>query len=255
MVHNIGLGARIEDALFVWKITAIIGILSNNKIQHIRLAPGTEVRPSRIDGRGCFATVAFKKGRKIAEYAGERIPRQEVARRLKNKRRIYICGVDSYWAIDGSTAATARNSSIIPANPICYSKVVHNHILFFAMRDIEPGEGSLLDYGESYHSNRKRCLCGYSIVPGADQRVNGDILGRRKFSRSLYEHCRTRAEDRDHSGRQHSVETRRRIAAGRGAARRRTALRRDHVSHRGAVASHRDSLALSPKFCEARERC
>ena len=167
------------------KSPAIIGILSNNKIQHIRLAPGTEVRPSRIDGRGCFATVAFKKGRKIAEYAGERIPRQEVARRLKNKRRIYICGVDSYWAIDGSTAATARNSSIIPANPICYSKVVHNHILFFAMRDIEPGEELLLDYGESYHSNRKRCLCGFHRAGGGSTRERRHFGATEIFQESL----------------------------------------------------------------------
>src|SRR5215468_2142232 len=48
------------------------------------------------------------------------------------------------------------------------------------------------------------------------------------------EHCRTRAGDRDHSGRQPS-ETRRRLAAGRGAARRRMRMRRDHISHRGAA--------------------
>jgi SET domain-containing protein len=34
------------------------------------------------------------------------------------------------------------------------------------LRDIEPGEELLLDYGESYHSNRKRCLCGASSCRG-----------------------------------------------------------------------------------------
>src|SRR5262245_66497734 len=75
--------------------SAIIGTLRRNRIQQTSLAPGVEIRPSRIDGLGCFATTAFKRGRKVAEYAGERIPRYEVARRPKNKRRIYICGIDS----------------------------------------------------------------------------------------------------------------------------------------------------------------
>ncbi|HEY8462296.1 MAG TPA: hypothetical protein VIM99_18050, partial [Blastocatellia bacterium] len=70
--------------------------MSKRRIQPKNLAPGIEIKPSKIDGRGCFATVPFKKGRKIAEYEGERISRHEVARRLKNKRRLYICGIDSY---------------------------------------------------------------------------------------------------------------------------------------------------------------
>ena len=76
--------------------------ISREPDQETRLAPGIEIRPSRIEGKGCFAAVAFKRGRKVAEYAGERISRHEVARRVKNKRRLYICGIDSYWAIDGS---------------------------------------------------------------------------------------------------------------------------------------------------------
>jgi SET domain-containing protein len=143
--------------------------LNRNRIQQTSLAPGVEIRPSRIDGLGCFATTAFKKGRKVAEYDGERIPRYEVARRLKNKRRIYICGIDSYWAIDGSSGGNGTQFINHSCEPNCYSKVVHNHILFFALRDIEPGEELLLDYGESYHSNRKRCLCG---APSCRGRIN-----------------------------------------------------------------------------------
>lgn len=130
------------------------------------LAPGIEVRPSKIDGKGCFATIRFKKGHKIAEYVGEKISRHEVARRLKNKRRLYICGIDSYWAIDGSRGGNGTQFINHSCEPNCYSKVIHGHILFFALRDIEPGEEITLDYGESYHSNRKRCLCGAASCRG-----------------------------------------------------------------------------------------
>ena len=143
--------------------------MSRNRIQQTSLAPGVEIRPSKIDGLGCFATTAFKKGRKVAEYDGERIPRYEVARRLKNKRRIYICGIDSYWAIDGGCGGNGTQFINHSCEPNCYSKVIHGHILFFALRDIEPGEELLLDYGESYHSNRKRCSCG---APSCRGRIN-----------------------------------------------------------------------------------
>ena len=35
--------------------------------------PGLTVRPSPLHGLGCFATQHFRKGRKIAEYAGLRV--------------------------------------------------------------------------------------------------------------------------------------------------------------------------------------
>ena len=52
----------------------------------LKLAPGLTIGKSRIDGRGCFATRFFPKGRKIAEYAGELISRREVARRVRTRR-------------------------------------------------------------------------------------------------------------------------------------------------------------------------
>jgi SET domain-containing protein len=115
--------------------------------------------------------VAFKKWRKIAEYGGERISRHEVARRLKNQRRLYICGIDSYWAIDGSRGGNGTQFINHSCEPNCYSKVIHGHILIFALRDIEPGEEILLDYGESYHSNRKRCSCGARSCRGRINRI------------------------------------------------------------------------------------
>lgn len=138
-------------------------------MQKTRLAPGIEVRLSKIDGKGCFAIIPFKKGRKIAEYAGEKISRHEVTRRLKNKRRIYISGIDSYWAIDGSRGGNGTQFINHSCEPNCYCKVIHGHILFFALRDVEPGEEITLDYGESYHSDRKRCSCG---APSCRGRIN-----------------------------------------------------------------------------------
>ncbi len=131
--------------------------------------PGITVKPSKIDGQGCFATIRFQKGRKIAEYAGEKISRREIARRLKGKRRIHICGLNSYWAIDGGVGGNGTQFINHSCEPNCYVKIVHDHILFFALREIKPGEEILLDYEQSYHSNRKSCSCG---APSCRGRIN-----------------------------------------------------------------------------------
>ena len=44
------------------------------------LASGLAIAPSRIHGRGCFATIRFARRKKIAEYTGERITNAEAAR-------------------------------------------------------------------------------------------------------------------------------------------------------------------------------
>lgn len=138
----------------------------SNKILPV---PGLEAKPSEIDGRGCFATVAFKKGRKIAEFVGERISRMETARRLKGKRRIRICGVDSYWAIDSSVGGNATQFVNHSCQPNCRLSQIRGHLIFFALRDIESGEEILLDYEESYHDDSKRCQCG---APNCRGRIN-----------------------------------------------------------------------------------
>ncbi len=131
--------------------------------------PGLEVRPSTIDGKGCFATVPFKKGRKIAEFVGEKISRVETARRLRGLRRIRICGLDSYWSIDGSVGGNVSQFVNHSCQPNCRLSLVRGHLIFFALKDIQPGEEIVLDYEESWHDDSKRCQCG---APNCRGRIN-----------------------------------------------------------------------------------
>ncbi len=133
------------------------------------LAPGIEVKPSTIDGKGTFATILFKKGRKIAEFVGERISRVETAKRLRGKRRIRICGIDSYWSIDGSVGGNGTEYINHSCAPNCTLRQIHGHLIFFAVRDIQPGEEILLDYEESWHDDSKKCQCG---APNCRGRIN-----------------------------------------------------------------------------------
>ncbi len=119
------------------------------------LAHGIEVKSSRIDGKGCFATVRFPKWHKIAELTGERIARAEAARRMRGRRRLRICAIDSYWGIDASVGGNGTQYVNHSCRPNCFMRILHGHIIFFALRDIEPGEEIALDYVESYHPNDK----------------------------------------------------------------------------------------------------
>jgi hypothetical protein len=125
----------------------------------MKLAYGLAVRSSQIDGRGCFATVFFRKGYKIAEYTGERIARAEVARRARGRRKLRICAVNSYWSLDGSRGGNGTHYINHSCAPNSYMRITHGHILFIALRDIHPGEEITLDYVTTLHSNDKRCHC------------------------------------------------------------------------------------------------
>lgn len=123
------------------------------------LAHGIEVKPSTIDGKGCFATVLFPKGHKIAELTGERIARAEAARRMRGRRRLRICAIDSYWGIDGSVGGNGMQYVNHSCQPNSFMRITYGHIIFFALRDIQPGEEITLDYVESYHPDDKQCRC------------------------------------------------------------------------------------------------
>ena len=123
------------------------------------LAPGLAVRKSPINGRGCFATRPFPKGRKIAEYAGERITTREAERRARDRRVLRICAVDSRWSLDGARGGNGTHYINHSCAPNSYMKITRGHILFMALRDIRPGEEITLDYETTLHPDTKKCRC------------------------------------------------------------------------------------------------
>ena len=137
-----------------------------------KLAHGLDIRPSSIDGRGCFATVFLPRNRKIAEYAGERISRREVARRARQreKGKLRICAIDPYWSLDGSVGGNGTHYINHSCEPNSFMKIVRGHILFIALRDISPGEEITIDYISTYHSDRKKCHCNAPTCRGTINR-------------------------------------------------------------------------------------
>jgi SET domain-containing protein len=125
----------------------------------MKLAPGLDVRNSSINGKGCFATRTFERGRKIAEYAGEFISEAEAQRRA-HRRVLRICAINTRWSLDGSRGGNGTHYINHSCEPNCYMKILYGHILFIALRQIQPGEEITLDYESTLHSDKKRCTCG-----------------------------------------------------------------------------------------------
>jgi SET domain-containing protein len=120
---------------------------------------GLTVRKSPINGRGCFATVAFERRKKIADYAGERITNAEAKRRAKRRRVLRICAINQRWSLDGSRGGNGTHYINHSCEPNCFMKILRGHIQFYALRDIQPGEEITLDYETTLHSDDKRCSC------------------------------------------------------------------------------------------------
>ena len=138
---------------------------------NLKLAPGLSIQKSLINGRGCFATVHFPRRRKIAEYTGERIPDCEAQRRA-HRAKLRICDVDGVWSIDGSRGGNGTHYINHSCEPNAYMKILYDHILFIALRDIEPGEEITIDYEATLHSNKKRCICGAPSCRGTINKVS-----------------------------------------------------------------------------------
>jgi uncharacterized protein len=124
----------------------------------LKLDPGLEIKNSPIEGRGCFSKTRFVRGRKIAEYTGERITNAEANRRA-GRRRLRICAINDRWSLDGSKGGNGTHYINHSCEPNSYMKILYGHILFMALRDIQPGEEITIDYESTLHPNKKRCTC------------------------------------------------------------------------------------------------
>ena len=130
------------------------------------LAFGLAVRPSAINGRGCFATKSFSARKKIAEYAGEVISTAEAERRARGRRVLRVCAIDDAWSIDGDLGGNGTHYMNHSCEPNAFMRTHGNRILFFALRDIHAGEEITVDYIRTYHPDTKRCTCGAHACRG-----------------------------------------------------------------------------------------
>lgn len=124
------------------------------------LKPAADVTVKRSSaGLGLFATRTFKRGERIIEYIGNRVPTGD-----KGPVNLYIFNVNKKIDIDGSprwnTARYANHSCVPNAEAVNDN----NRIFIEAKKRILPGEEITYDYGEEYYNDilvkeKGGCLC------------------------------------------------------------------------------------------------
>jgi len=134
-------------------------------------APGAsqfrlKIRRSEIHRVGVFAAQKIPPGRKVIEYAGERVSIQEALRRLrkiwarKGSKHFYLMRLNRYWCVDGAVAGVGGQWINHSCDPNLAPRRNHGHVLLFSTRQIRKGEELSFDYRFPGNSRPVPCKCG-----------------------------------------------------------------------------------------------
>lgn len=144
-------------------------------------SPYYEVRRSRIQGRGAFALLPIRTGKKIDEYWGQPITHEEADRRYddsKGRHHTFLFVLDDETVLDaryGGNDARFINHS---CDPNCETVIEKGHIWIKAIKPISPETELVYDYRfewqDEYEPEDVRyyaCRCGTAKCRGTILRI------------------------------------------------------------------------------------
>ena len=134
-------------------------------------SPPFEIRRSRIQGRGAFATRRIRKGERIIEYTGERISNAEADRRYDDDRmrrhHTYLFTLTQRTVVDGAVGGNTSRFINHSCDPNCDAVIEDRRIWIEAARTIPKGHELTYDYQYERVSNddaaderKYPCHCG-----------------------------------------------------------------------------------------------
>jgi SET domain-containing protein len=138
-----------------------------------------EVRDSPIHGRGVFAIHAIRKGRRIIEYTGRRIPWENIP---VNSEHTSLFGInDGSEVIDPSVGGNEARWINHSCDPNCEAiEDDRGRVFIYALHDISAGEELSYDYqlelDEPVTETTKHesaCFCGSSNCRGTMLDLSG----------------------------------------------------------------------------------
>lgn len=97
-------------------------------------------------GKGLFAVEPIKKGDRILEYTGNRIPTKEA----NESDSRYLFEIDRNWTIDGPVPDNIAGYVNHACDPNTEAVIEDHRIFYYATRDIASGEELTIDYGDEY---------------------------------------------------------------------------------------------------------
>lgn len=153
-----------------------------------------EIRESAIAGKGAFATRAIKKGERLIEYVGERIPHPVADARYDDdsmeEHHTFLFSVTSRTVIDATRDGNESRFINHSCDPNCESEVEKGRVYIFALRDIKKGEELHYDYayersGDETEKDEAqyRCLCGTRKCRGSIMEPKADYEKRARAAK------------------------------------------------------------------------
>jgi uncharacterized protein len=135
-----------------------------------------EVRASRIQGKGGFATRDIKRGERIIEYIGDRITHREASERYDDdamgRHHTFLFAVNSRVCIDGDRPANIARFINHSCEPNCEAIAEKSRVFIRATRAVAAGDELFYDYAYETDLTAEEartlypCKCGSSKCRG-----------------------------------------------------------------------------------------
>jgi SET domain-containing protein len=124
-------------------------------------SPKTEVRESKIHGRGLFATARINTGEIVAVKGGHIVDRETLRREITPRLGPVEIQIDDNLFIAPVTEEE-RELSMLYSNHSCDANLgLRGEITFVAMRDVEPGKELTHDWATTDDDDYSlECRCG-----------------------------------------------------------------------------------------------
>jgi SET domain-containing protein len=105
---------------------------------------GLIIRSSAIHAAGCYTTTRIPKGKRVVEYTGPRLTKDEADELYKDSPLTYLFGLgDGSVVIDGHCMAMFINHS---CDPNCETSEEDGRVWITAIKNIAPGAEITYDY-------------------------------------------------------------------------------------------------------------
>lgn len=136
-----------------------------------------ELRQSKIQGRGAFATRPIKRGTRIIEYIGERISHDEADTRYDDpgmdRHHTFLFSIDRSTVIDAAVGGNDARFINHSCAPNCEAVDDKKRIYIEAIRDIAEGDELTYDYAYERDGTEDEaweklyvCKCGAATCRG-----------------------------------------------------------------------------------------
>ncbi len=115
---------------------------------------------SLIHGWGLFAARPIPAGTRLIEYVGERISKEESARRCEDNNE-YIFSVTETFDLDGNVPWNPARRINHSCAPNCEAELDDERIWILSCRELEMGEELTFNYGYDLENYQEHpCQCG-----------------------------------------------------------------------------------------------